>query len=323
MIYTLTLNPSLDYVLDLPRFTPGRVNRAGRAALFPGGKGLNVSIMLGRLGVPSRALGFAAGPEGERLRQLVRAQGVDEKLLALPSGSTRINVKLRAGQETDINAPGPEIPSQALEQLLARLDSLSQGDVLVLAGSIPPGLPPSFYGDVLHRLQGRGVRGVVDAQGEALRQALPQRPFLIKPNRAELEELAGRPLQDARRVQQAAQALQRQGAENVLVSLGGEGALLLDSLGRVHTAPAPKGEVKGAVGAGDSMVAGFLAGLLAGEQPAAESRGDKGRAPDHIDSISRAFRMGLAAGSATTFSDWLASGAEVLQLMGEGAANLG
>ena len=133
---------------------------------------------------------------------------MDEKLLALPSGSTRINVKLRAGQETDINAPGPEIPPQAVEQLLARLDSLSQGDVLVLAGSIPPGLPPSFYGDVLHRLQGRGVRCVVDAQGEALRQALPQRPFLIKPNRAELEELAGRPLQDARRVQQAAQALQ-------------------------------------------------------------------------------------------------------------------
>ncbi len=215
---------------------PGKPGGPGRAV--PRREGAERIHHVGTTRRAQQGAGLCRGAGGERLRQLVRAQGVDEKLLALPSGSTRINVKLRAGQETDINAPGPEIPT-GVGTAAGPAGQPFPGDVLVLAGSIPPGLPPSFYGDVLHRLQGRGVRGVVDAQGEALRQALPQRPFLIKPNRAELEELAGRPLQDARRVQQAAQALQRQGAENVLVSLGGEGRCCLTAWGGC-TPPRPQ-----------------------------------------------------------------------------------
>ena len=297
MVYTLTLNPSLDQVLDMGTFVPGRVNRAKRAALVPGGKGLNVSIMLSRLGTNNRALGFAAGFTGAHLRQLIQAQGVDEQLLMLDTGMTRLNVKLRAEKETDINTAGPPIPAEAADRLLDQLDALAAGDTLVLAGSIPPGLPDSFYADIMTRLQNRGLRFVVDAQGAALKKVLPLRPFLIKPNRAELEELAGSPLPDDGALHAAAAWLQQRGAQNVLVSLGPQGALLLDAAGTVHRAAAPQGSVKGAVGAGDSMVAGFLAGFLA------------------EGNYSHAFQLGLAAGSATAFSDWLAEKETVFILL--------
>ena len=302
MIYTVTLNPALDYVLRLPTVaygeTFGETNRAETASLHFGGKGINVSCILRELGVESHALGFSAGFTGDALEAYLAERDIPCRLIRLPDGLTRINVKLKtADGETEINAAGPRIPAEALEGLMAELDTLAEGDTLVLAGSIPPSLPRDLYGRMAARLAGRGVRLVVDAEGEALRATIPHRPFLIKPNRAELEGLAGRPLPTRNDLLAAASALQEAGAQNLLVSLGGDGALLLDEHGGIHEAPAAVITPVNTVGAGDSMLAGFLAGLASG--------------------YPTALRWGIAAGGATAASEELATGNEIRALLGE------
>lgn len=293
MIYTVTLNPALDYVMRMPVLLPGETNRAETEELQVGGKGINVSFILGQLGRENVALGFLAGDTGELLRRRVEGMGIKADLLPLPSGQTRVNVKVKGRLETELNGRGPDIPARSLEALLAKLDALKDGDVLVLSGSVPGSLPPSVYGDILARLAGRGIRCVVDAAGESLRRALPRHPFLVKPNHRELVELVGRDLDpgDLSALTQAAQDLRRQGAENVMVSLGAHGALLAAADGRVYVQKAPKGQLKNSVGAGDSAVAGFLAAC------------DRGYA--------EALRLAVAAGSATAFSPGLATKAEI------------
>lgn len=295
MIYTVTFNPAIDYLLWTENFTPGITNRATREELQFGGKGINVSTVLSRLGEATTALGFVAGFTGDALEVALRQDGVNTDLIRLSQGHTRINVKLKGECETEINAVGPVIDGAALKTLFRKLDGLQAGDTLVLAGSVPAGLPADIYERILQALQGRQLRCVVDTAGELLRRVLPYRPFLIKPNRQELEELMGASLPDDGAVAEAARALQRQGAVNVLVSLGKEGALLLDEQGRVHRQPALGGRPVNTVGAGDSMVAGFLAGVSQG--------------------YAYALRLGAAAGGATACSLGLAQKEDVLALM--------
>ena len=302
MIYTLTLNPALDYILRLPVLREGETNRAASAELQFGGKGVNVSQVLAELGVESTALGFAAGFTGDALAAYLSERGVRSDFVRLPEGLTRINIKLKTPEgdhpETEINAAGPAIPAHCAEALLAKLDSLAEGDVLVLAGSIPPSLPRNTYRAVMERLDGRGVRFVVDAEGAVLTETLPRRPFLVKPNRAELEGIAGRPLPTDADLRNAAAELQRAGARNVLVSLGSDGAMLLDADGGYHRVPALPVTPVNTVGAGDSMVAGFLAGL------------DRG--------YDYALKLATACGGATAGSKGLASRETVRRwLMGE------
>lgn len=300
MIYTVTMNPALDYVLRLDALAPGQTNRAARTDIQYGGKGINVSNVLKNLGVPSVALGFRAGFTGEELARGLEQMGLKSDLIPLPAGRTRINVKLKAGPaETEINAPGPEIPADALSALLEKLDRLGPGDYLVLAGSLPASLPQDTYGKIVARLGGRGVECVVDATGERLLSALPYRPFLIKPNRKELEELCGREAGSEELLETCARVLQDRGARNVLVSLSGDGSMLLDETGAVHRLYAPKGQVVNSVGAGDSMTAGFLAGWLA-------------RRDYH-----HAHRLGAAAGAATAFSLGLASRADIEKVLAQ------
>lgn len=293
MIYTVTFNPALDYVMHMPSFLPGETNRAQAEELQVGGKGINVSYVLDQLGQESVALGFLAGGVGELLRQRVEHMGVRTDFISLPTGETRINVKVKGQEETELNGRGPDIPAQSLEALFARLDALKMGDTLVLSGSVPASLSSHTYEDILKRLSSRGVRCVVDAAGELLRNTLPCRPFLVKPNHQELEELVGQDLasDDISALTQAAQELRRQGAENVMVSLGAYGALLAAADGKSYTQRAPTGTLRNSVGAGDSTVAGFLTAY------------DRGY-PD-------ALRLAVAAGSATAFSLGLATKAEI------------
>ncbi|MCI8406847.1 MAG: 1-phosphofructokinase family hexose kinase [Oscillospiraceae bacterium] len=296
MIYTITLNPALDYTAVLPELSPGRVNRLGPEQITPGGKGLNVSMMLRRLGTNSVALGFAAGFTGRELERLLQESGCRTELIFLPEGCTRINLKLQPSG-TELNGQGPSIPREAAEQLLSRLDRLSTSDYLVLAGNVPPSLPPDSFRRILER--GGASRLLVDCTGEQLRQALSFRPFLVKPNHHELGDLFGEVLSTPDEILSRARSLQELGARNVLVSMGGDGALLLDEAGGLHSARPPQGQVINPVGAGDSMVAGFLAGWLEREDYA------------------HAFRMGLCAGSATAFSPWLGGRSQVDSLLAQ------
>lgn len=298
MVYTVTLNPALDYVVRVDELRAGELNRAKSEEVQLGGKGINVSCVLGELGVDSVALGFAAGFTGKALQELLQGRGIRTDFVWLREGLTRINVKLKAGQETEVNGRGPEIPEEALEALFQKLDGIGRGDVLVLAGSIPGTLPGDVYRRILAKAEGRGVLTVVDAAGELLCEALAYRPFLIKPNRAELEEIFGETPGTDAEILACARRLQERGARNVLVSMAGDGSMLLDETGNVHRLGTPRGCVRNSVGAGDSMVAGFLAGWLRGEGYAA------------------AHRMGAAAGSATAFSDRLATREEIEILFG-------
>lgn len=296
-IYTVTLNPSLDYAVSVGHFRLGYTNRTESESLTVGGKGINVSTVLKNLGYESVALGFVAGFTGqEAVRQLI-GRGIGNGLIVLEEGLTRINVKLKSVEGTEINGQGPEIPEEKLGQLMRRLDELAAGDVLFLSGSIPASLPKSTYLHMMERLR-EGVLTVVDVSGDALVKALPLHPFLIKPNRHELEEIFGVTLSDRASVFPYAEKLQEMGAQNVLVSMAGEGAVLLAQDGSRLEAAAPAGELKNGVGAGDSMAAGFMAGWLAGRD------------------YKHAFYMGLAAGSASAFSEELASGEEVAALYG-------
>ena len=297
MIYTVTFNPSLDYTLSLEKLELGRVNRAAGETLSAGGKGLNVSMVLQNLGYPSTALGFVSGFTGDESERRLKARRCATRFIHLPAGLSRINVKVRAEEESEINGLGPPIGPEALEGLYAILDELEEGDILVLAGSIPAALPDDIYQNILKRLQGRGIPAVVDATGDLLCETLSYRPFLIKPNNHELGEIFGRPLAGAEEIASCAEQLRRRGAQNVLVSMAGDGAILVSEGGARFRAAAPQGRVKGSVGAGDSMVAGFLAGWLA-------SGGD----------VRRAFALAVGAGSATAFSETLATGVEAERL---------
>ncbi len=297
MIYTLTLNPALDYVVKVPDYCEGRVNRAGETTFLPGGKGINVSIMLRHLGVNSVPLGFAAGFTGKELERYLIEEGCVPEFVFLPEGHTRINIKLKAGAETEINAPGPKVTSRELEVLKAQIMGLESGDFLVLAGSVPKGLPQSIYRDIMADLFEKMVHVVVDAEGDALLQTLEYNPFLIKPNHHELGDLFGVEIKSQEEAVFYAKRLQERGARNVLVSMAGEGAILVAETGESYRAEAPKGNVVNSTGAGDSTVAGFLAGFL-----------EKGNYRD-------AFLKGICSGSATAFSQGLGTGDMVQELL--------
>lgn len=297
MIYTVTFNPAVDYVVRVENFKSGAVNKLAGEKIFFGGKGINVSLVLAQLGVPSKALGFTAGFTGDAIADGVSRSGVDADFVRLDSGFSRINVKLKADEETELNGCGPDIPQGKLDELFEKLDALGEGDTLVLAGSIPPSLPNDIYEKILSRLDGRGVRAVVDATRDLLTNVLKYKPFLIKPNNFELEEIFGVRLNGAEEVAKYAARLREMGAQNVLVSMAGDGAVLCDRNGETHFCGVCKGEVKNSVGAGDSMVAGFIAGLCEKED------------------YGYALKLGTAAGGATAFSDGLAVREDIDRLL--------
>lgn len=297
MIYTVTFNPAIDYVVQLPGgLTLGAINRNDAEAFQFGGKGINVSNVLNALGHRNTALGFIAGFTGEGLEKGLQSMGVDTRFIRA-EGMTRINVKVKATEETEINGIGPVITDAHMAALSAQLDTLEEGDVLVLSGSIPGCLPGDTYEKIMAQLQGKGISIVVDATRELLVNVLKYHPFLIKPNNHELGEIFGKVLTSDQEIITCAKKLQDQGGRNILVSMAGDGALLLDEMGNVHRIGCPKGQVVNSVGAGDSMVAGFLAGWL--------ETGDYGYA----------LKLGTAAGSATAFSLGLADKDSILHLL--------
>ena len=299
MIYTVNFNPSLDYIVEVKNLTLGATNRTSYEQMLPGGKGLNVSFVLKNLGFETTALGFLAGFVGEEIERRVSETGVTCEFMKLLEGCSRINMKVRNVDGTEVNGMGPEIPKEKVQELMNRLDTLKTGDVLVLAGSIPSSMPATIYMDIMKRIRekhGSGVLLVVDATRDLLKNVLTYQPFLIKPNHHELGELFGVTLSTQEEVIPYAKKLKEQGAGNVLVSMGGLGAVLVDEQGGVHKGDAPKGTVVNSVGAGDSMVAGFLAGWL------------------EKNDYEYAFRLGLAAGSASAFSENLATKEEVEKL---------
>lgn len=296
MIYTVTFNPAIDYVVYTDEISAGEINRANEEKIFFGGKGINVSLVLNELGVKSKALGFTAGFTGTAIENGIREKGVETDFVHLESGFSRINVKIKSNTETEINGKGPDIDGRSLDKLYEKLGELSNGDTLVLAGSIPASLPKDIYEKILERLSGKNIRTVVDATKELLLNTLKYRPFLVKPNIHELGEMFGVKINSVDKAEEYARRLRETGACNVLVSMGKDGALLLDEHGKTHFRGAHKGEVKNSVGAGDAMVAGFLAGLEQG---------------DH----EYALKLGTAAGSATAFSYGLAGKDDILKLI--------
>ena len=262
--------------------------------IYPGGKGINVSLVLGNLHIPSKMLGFVAGFTGKEIERLAKANGGDTDFILLDEGCSRINLKVSADDETAVNGMGPNIPEDKLNALLAQIDALSDGDTLVLAGSIPSDIPDDIYEQILKRLQKRDIRVVVDATGDLLKNVIKYKPFLIKPNNFELGELFSVDLKTDDEIIVCAKQLQAMGARNVLVSLGGDGALLLGEDGKVYRRPSPKGTLVNSVGAGDSMVAGFLAGFES-------SKGD----------LNEASKMGISAGGASAFNEWLATESQI------------
>ena len=297
MICTVTFNPSLDYIVRVDDMRLGIINRTTYEKILPGGKGVNVSIVLGNLGHKSRALGFVAGFTGDELCRLCAEAGVDCDFIRVAEGMTRINAKVKSNEETELNGQGPVITEKGVEELFSKIDALGAGDTLVISGSVPAALPHDMYERIMARLDGRGVRIVVDAERDLLTRVLPYRPFLVKPNNHELGDIFGVTLRTRDEVVPFARRLQELGAANVLVSMAGEGGVLVDETGAVHQSPAARGTVVNSVGAGDSSVAGFLAGLI------------------ETGSYEDAFRMALAAGSASAFSDHLATRPEVEALL--------
>ena len=293
MIYTVTFNPALDYAIGVKRLEAGMTNRSEWEQLLPGGKGLNVSIILGNLGIENTALGFIAGFTGREIKRSFEEKGGKSDFIELKEGISRINVKIKSTDETEINAVGPIIDSDSFERLMEKLDTLKEGDVLVLAGSIPSSLPNSLYSDIMAKLDGRGVMTVVDATNDLLMNVLKYKPFLVKPNNHELGEIFGVTLKTREEVVPYAKQLQEKGARNVLISMAGEGAVLVTETGRVLKSEAPQGKVKNSVGAGDSMVAGFIAGWCEKKD------------------YEHAFKLGLSSGSASAFSEELATKPEI------------
>ena len=296
MIYTVTCNPSLDYIVTVKDFEPGRTNRTESERILPGGKGINVSIMLRNLGIESTALGFTAGFTGAQIQSRIEQMGIRTEFIEAAEGFSRINLKIKNMEGTEINGRGPQIGEEKLQKLMGLLRKLGSGDYLVLAGSIPSSLPDTMYRDIVRELKPRGVRVIVDAEKDLLMNVLEYQPFLIKPNNHELGEIFGTTLMTREEAVPYARELRRRGAENVLVSMAGEGAVLAAADGKVYSAPAPRGTLINGVGAGDSMVAGFLAGWMEKKD------------------CRHAFLMGLAAGSASAFSEDLATGEKVREV---------
>ncbi len=296
MIYTLTCNPSLDYVVTLDTFQTGAINRSEKEAIYPGGKGINVGIVLHRLGVETEILAFAAGNTGKLLALLLDTEHCPYTFFPAQDGFTRINVKIRSEEETAINGQGPAITATDLEKLELFTQKMQAEDMLVISGSTPRDCSADLYGNLVQRLESRGISCVVDATGSALLHALPFHPFLIKPNLEEMEEVLGHSCIGRESIFKGAKQLQEKGARNVLVSLGENGALLLDEQGKRHAHLAPEGEMINSVGAGDSMIAGFLAGYL----------------PHH--DYDEALHLGICAGSATAFTMHLAEKEAILKL---------
>ncbi|MDU4882626.1 1-phosphofructokinase [uncultured Clostridium sp.] len=297
MIYTITFNPALDYIVKMDEFNLGHVNRSNNEFVYAGGKGINVSIVLNNLEVKSKALGFIAGFTGDEIERRVREFGCDTDFIKLKEGMSRINVKIKADVESEINGGGPEISAEALEELYGKLDTLKSGDILVLAGSIPKTMPTDVYERIMERLKEKGVKFIVDTTGESLLKVLKYNPFLIKPNHHELGELFGVKLNNKEEVIEYAKKLKDMGAQNVIISMAGDGAVLINSNGDVTTNNVPKGVVKNSVGAGDSMVAGFIAGYL------------------NSGKIEEGFKLGVATGSASAFSEGLATKDYVYELL--------
>ena len=295
MIYTVTFNPAIDYVMLTDEIKIGATNRSLSEEIYFGGKGINVSLVLSELGMESKALGFIAGFTGHAIESYLKEVGINADFVRLDSGFSRINVKIKGGVETEINGRGPDISSDKIEEFLLKTDDIKDGDTIILSGSIPGSMPNDIYEKILERLSGRDIRIVVDATGDLLKNTLKYKPFLIKPNKDELQDLFGKTLETKEDIIGGAKKLQQMGARNVLVSMAGDGAILLDEEGNVHAAPAKSGKVINSVGAGDSMVAGFLAGV------------DK--------DYDYALKLGNASGAATAFSKGLASKTEIDRLM--------
>lgn len=289
MIYTITCNPSLDYIMHVKDFIDGETNRSYQEEIYPGGKGFNVSTILQRIGLENTALGFVAGFTGKEIENQLVKRGFRCQLCHLSKGMSRINVKMKSKRETEINGSGPRIEEQNIEELYRLLDQLQDYDTLILAGSIPATLPNTMYEDIMKYLANKKIRILVDATNELLLKALPYQPFLVKPNHRELEEIFNVKIEDQNTLIKYAKKLQEQGATNVLVSLGGDGAILISEDGHVYRSPAAKGTLINSVGSGDSMVAGFLAGYM------------------QSNDYQEALRLGSASGGATAFSHDLAS----------------
>ena len=297
MIYTVTLNPSIDYVVHLDRLVDGITNRTSGEEYYFGGKGINVSHVLAELDLDSTALGFVAGFTGEAIEKGTARERVKTDFIHLKQGVSRINVKIKSETETEINGQGPHIDDEALEQLMRKTDAIADGDTLIISGSIPKSMPDDVYERILERLKGRSIRIVVDATKKLLVNSLKYRPFMIKPNRQEISEIFGVEVNDEQTTLTYARELQRMGAANVLVSLGGDGAMLLDEFGEVHRAGTVRGRVLNTVGSGDSMVAGFVAGYI------------------RTNDYAYALRLGSACGNATAFLEGLATREKIAELM--------
>ncbi|MBU3197097.1 1-phosphofructokinase [Clostridium algidicarnis] len=299
MIYTITFNPALDYVVRVDDFNLGRVNRTSYEEIYAGGKGINVSTVLKNLDVESVALGCIAGFTGDEIERRVKSKGVHTDFIKLNNGMSRINVKLKSNEESEINGKGPYISKEELNELFSKLETIKEGDFLVLAGSIPDTLPKNIYETIMERLNLKKVKFIVDATGELLLNVLKYKPFLIKPNHHELSDLFNIEIKDDDKIIYYAKKLQEMGAENVLVSRASKGAIFIKSNGEVMKSVAPKGKVKNSVGAGDSMVAGFIAGYLKNKD------------------LDEAFKMGVATGSASAFSEDLAKKELIEKLLNE------
>ena len=296
MIYTVTFNPAIDYIVHTGTMQVGQVNRSQGEELYFGGKGINVSFVLHELGLPSKALGFVAGFTGAAIEAGIQEQGIATDFVHLDSGFSRINVKIKSGEETELNGQGPNISEAAVAELFEKLNQLQDGDILILAGSIPNTMPADSYEKILAHLSDKKIKVVVDATKDLLLKVLPYHPFLIKPNNHELGELFGVTLHSIEEIAICAKKLQEMGAQNVLISMAGDGALLIDETGEQHVCGVCKGTVKNSAGAGDSMVAGFVAGSMRGDYEAA-------------------LKLGTAAGGATAFSEGLAQRAEIERLL--------
>ena len=296
MIYTVTFNPSLDYIVSVDDFKLGLTNRTSSELLLPGGKGINVSTILTNLGIESTALGFVAGFTGAEIVRRAEAIGIRSDFIRIDEGISRINVKLKSIDGTEINGMGPDISREKVSELMEKLEVLGEDDILVLAGSIPATMPDDIYSQILERLAGKGVMFIVDATGDLLLNVLKYHPFLIKPNNHELGDIFQVELKTREEVVPYGRKLQEMGARNVLISMAGEGAVMVAEDGSVYGAPAPKGVLVNAVGSGDSMVAGFTAGWIEKKD------------------YRHAFYMGVASGSASAFSEYLATKEEIMDL---------
>lgn len=299
MIYTVTFNPSIDYIVKVDNFKLGAVNRTTREDIYAGGKGINVSIVLSNLGYESKALGFIAGFTGEEIEKRVSENGIYSEFIKLNEGLSRINVKMKSNEESEINGNGPNITKEALDKLFSKLNTLESGDILVLAGSIPSSLPSDIYEKIMAFLKDKNIKIVVDATKDLLLKVLKYKPFLIKPNNHELGEMFNVELKNDDEIIYYGKKLLEMGAKNVLISMAGDGAIFLSENGEIFKSGVPKGVVKNSVGAGDSMVAGFIAGYL------------------NENDLNKAFKMGVATGSASAFSEELAKKCEVERLLKE------